>query len=665
MDNEQLPIDLEGIEAPENELSSPELGKSVEELSRNAHIVFSVDKYFNIEYAAVTLRNPVTFIVGRNSTGKSTLLEAIEKLGSDNNLHRAGAFFDKWALENHRSKLGFKFTKASGEELVYISQGKEGIIRTPLMYEIEYPSQLEQNNYPTEKPSKNTLPGGYGSDKWRKSLLETVLIRAERDAELKLSPDAHRLWGKFIRTALNEIDPKDRKPVEQAIETIDKNLSRLMDESTITVRDTLMMLDDFKGASIELTKEPRLEELAEELKLVFHRDDAQEGSRILAEKMGTGAKALALLSIFLTYLVKSAFMNRVVLLIDEPELYLHPHAIRVLNELMLRQRESSLPPSIVAVTHSPVLIKGAKPSSIVRMGRINNLNCSFTIPTHLYNDIDAAFPDGIPESAVDGVFARGVVLVEGAPDRIVFYELGHLIRTNDDHNVLNDEEGVRGTAATLRKPQNIWDYSNLSVIPVGGKNSFQKYAKLYLALGIPVYVIGDADAATQLKSLNKALLGNGYKSIAVGVHSFHLWKGELLKGELEDCYDLEALARRLGVENASTCKDRQCSPTGRLNEEGIAKLLNDNKGKIISCLKNSEGIKQHEVRSMMAELTIKGDKLSNKHVIEKQWDRNVLHAAHEMVREWVEQGSCELLRVANNAVAFLNEAVKKVPKRIP
>jgi putative ATP-dependent endonuclease of OLD family len=150
------------------------------------------------------------------------------------------------------------------------------------------------------------------------------------------------------------------------------------------------------------------------------------------------------------------------LCIEEPEVYLHPHARRVISERLndfIGDRNQ-----VVLTTHSMEFLKsdGAELNVIVARHDRQHGTTSVSVDLKEYAAIL------IYSTANEVFFADKVIVCEGFDDFI-----------------------VRATARELFPKQ--LDANNVSVISVGGKDNISKMVKLVRKLGIECYIMADFD----------------------------------------------------------------------------------------------------------------------------------------------------------------------------
>ena len=197
----------------------------------------------------------------------------------------------------------------------------------------------------------------------------------------------------------------------------------------------------------------------------------KQGSKFLAGNASSGEKEL------LTYLFAIYALNvrDALIVIDEPELHLHPRWQKTLLGLFERLAFETGNQFLLA-THSAVFVS---PSSIEYVSRVYSdkqrsaivrlNNSGLPEPKHLFAIVNSQNNERM-------FFADKVVLVEGISDRIFFESIFNRL-------------GV--TSGTIR---------TCEVISVGGKGFFAPYASLLDACKVPYAVIADRDYLKQIGS---------------------------------------------------------------------------------------------------------------------------------------------------------------------
>lgn len=159
-------------------------------------------------------------------------------------------------------------------------------------------------------------------------------------------------------------------------------------------------------------------------------------------------------------------------LFEEPELYLHPAAQKILFDALSLISGSN---QVVVTTHSPIFFSSTSTNTFVKMKKVHETDKkahSTAICIDLHNNITNKdlFQLICYENNCAAFFANKVVLVEGDSD-IYFYN--HVAKT------LN----------------NNWDFNrkNIPLIKINGKGNVQKYKNFFKSFEIDVHAILDLD----------------------------------------------------------------------------------------------------------------------------------------------------------------------------
>lgn len=203
------------------------------------------------------------------------------------------------------------------------------------------------------------------------------------------------------------------------------------------------------------------------LRIVYSED----GLEFPAEDVGLGVQSAIVVGIFEALRGHRTAAGTV--LIDEPEMFLHPQAQRHFHGILVDLVEQGRT-QVIYSTHSPVFADATRFESLrlIRRppGRSSNL-------THVGSEDRASLSTAKAAAKLlteydtarsEALFANAVLLVEGKSDLIA----------------------IRGTAARMRIDL---DARNLTVMECGGKTSIPFHARLCRALDIPVCALYDDD----------------------------------------------------------------------------------------------------------------------------------------------------------------------------
>lgn len=196
---------------------------------------------------------------------------------------------------------------------------------------------------------------------------------------------------------------------------------------------------------------------------------SKQGSSFRISAASSGEREL-LIYLFAIYALN---VRDALIVVDEPELHLHPRWQKTLLGLFERLAEETGNQFLMA-THSPVFVS---PSSIQYVSRVYTENQRSRLiklgdndlpePKHLFSIVNSQNNERV-------FFADLVVLVEGISDRIFFEALFRNFKLGE------------GTGKVYE------------VISVGGKMLFSQYEKLLIACRVPYLIIADLDYVQQI-----------------------------------------------------------------------------------------------------------------------------------------------------------------------
>lgn len=198
----------------------------------------------------------------------------------------------------------------------------------------------------------------------------------------------------------------------------------------------------------------------------------EQGMVLPAETMGMGIQSALVVAIFDALRQIGEDIGTV--LIEEPEMYLHPQAQRYFYKLLLELAETDRC-QVIYTTHSPVFadltrfegvrLMRREPGSGAAVGSVTDADDRSQLKAARNRlKLRRAFDTATSEA----LFARRVLLVEGTGDRL----------------------GALYVAERLGEDL---DAEDLAVVECGSKSSIPFYAHVCTALGIPFVVLHDED----------------------------------------------------------------------------------------------------------------------------------------------------------------------------
>lgn len=423
-------------------------------------------------------KKKITVLIGPNNSGKSKSLREIrsEILGHQNNYGQeteGSVIFDKivFNLPNRFKDLDDAYLiedhviRTSGGWRVR-EQCNQGLLLGPNGY------QLIPGNMPVYSPSEDWRPQserafdaigcGQSNDEIMKlvgplfvdysGVDDRLLISAGQQARGVMDNEYNAL------SAALDADPDCLSFCKEARELFHRDvvLDGVTSRQSIVPRTS----DDFSGYRGSNDAKKRISALIEAKPL---------------SREGDGLRGFA--SLFLSI----AGSGKPILLIDEPEAFLHPpHALRTGELIARRVMESSEPKQVFIATHSSMLLQGllheaSDDIAVVRLTRVGDKTQARVLENKLIKkQVDRA--DYSP-LYLDGLFSSSVILVESPRDASVY--------------------GALANAAC--------DNFAPIFVPTNGKDRIADLLKFYRAAGVECGAIIDFDIVDDKNKFNKLL----------------------------------------------------------------------------------------------------------------------------------------------------------------
>jgi predicted ATPase len=426
----------------------------------------SVDNFRCFERFALDLSGESRFLIGENAVGKSSLITAIARaVGRERGFQRTD-FLDT----NRAIDIQVTFTGLDGGDLgVFAEAADFGAVPSLTVGVMAvWDSNMEETDVTHGYPTKAWKP----SNRSEREAIDVYWISATRDPSRLLQFGARR---GLLADVLSQVD------LAAAISTAIENIKAASDALASTgdlqsiMRNAGAELGNLLPAvgsqpfGIDSAVSTELE-VMRQLQIMLHY-----GIKNLP--LPNQSSGLAQLTMFAFCLLSIKHQTGSVLLIDEPELSLHPQTQRALLTAL-----NAVPNQYIVATHSPVLLDSADPRKISRLHRDNaEIKEARAIGI---SDAEAAQLARFttPQNA-EAFFARKAILVEGASDKYALQALA------------------------ARKGRNL-NADGVSIVVMEGAGGIDTFLALLGPKGLRVDLAGLCDAAEEAK-WSKALKAHG------------------------------------------------------------------------------------------------------------------------------------------------------------
>jgi len=467
-----------------------------------------IENFRCIQKLSWKLNKGLNVLVGENDAGKTAIVDAIHlALGSVAQEQTSHVIDEDFRWGTKELRITCKFDDLGEDNRRFIEfltyEGDEQ--KTPYLYISMQSEKTENDRWPINtrflcgkpvevKDAKKdgilfSANGGQLEYEAR-SYLRTTYLRPLRDAERELR--ARR--GSRLSILINRLierKPNKKDEIEQSIHKFEEELNKNFSEYTSRDNNPLnhgvvlkqlisLLFDDEKNntnVKLGLSSLQKMKSFLERLDLGF-----TDGDSLI--NRGLGYSNLLFIAAELS-LFDVGFK---LLMIEEPEAHLHPQL-----QLKLAQHLNTLlETQIILTTHSPNLASKFKIETItiVKKGNVFPLNEA------KISDDDKKFLERFLDvTKANLFFARGVLLVEGESEELLFPTIAKLLKKDLTDN-------------------------GISIVKVGSKAAV-RYAKVFLRndgkdeeLGIPVAVVTDRDIVPN--AMKVVHQDTGYKKEDVG-----------------------------------------------------------------------------------------------------------------------------------------------------
>jgi len=388
----------------------------------------------------------IVVLIGQNNTGKSTILDAYEAFASAGGELKISNFY------NENTKIPIEITgfftditaediKTVGKKCVYIDETFGECIK--VMYKWSEDSKngekFEGEKYTFNSESSKFEKGGSGGfDSLLASRIPVPLRIKPTDTPEKIETTITEILTATIKTSIK----KDKSKVAELLEQLEKltndfaaevdgQLKETTDNISLKLKDIFPNYTaQFKPAlgKVEVEKiiangsHIRIKETDKDSLPLSHQGAGMQRSFLWA-----AISALAELGRIKKGTKKIEIDKPRILLIDEPESFLHPPTIRAAREALYKLAELENW-QVMTSTHSPVFIDVSKPhTTIIRVEK----SVSWSIKVISTDKISFEEEERIALSMIrscnpmvnEFFFADKVLLVEGETEHLVYSAL--------------------------------------------------------------------------------------------------------------------------------------------------------------------------------------------------------------------------------------------------
>jgi len=310
----------------------------------------------------------------------------------------------------------------------------------------------------------------------RNELLQSARVPSFRDPQNQMRLSNWTWYGKLMKHLT--AGPEQSAELKEALESVRAIGDRIFDGvKTEIVQSALDVA--FPGTELHFQFNPDSQVDLYKSCLIY----VDDGFKSLLTEKGSGIQSATIIGLFNYYTQYVNTVTSALLCLEEPEIYLHPHARRVISD-RLDEFLSGTRNQVILTTHSSEFIRSIQADLHVILVRKEEEGTS----ARLVNLRE--FKDLLIESKQSELFfADKVIVCEGFDDFIL------------------------RVAAKELFPKKL-DEQNVSIVSVGGKDNLTRLVKLVLKLGIDCFVFADFDFLLRDRGEERKRYGDDVKAHA-------------------------------------------------------------------------------------------------------------------------------------------------------
>ena len=379
---------------------------------------------------------PLTVIVGPNNSGKSRALRDIESLatgskkthlvvtGLQHSLPRSGKeLLDAYKVESHTDESNNVFLRSLSSTMTTQHNIHVGH---------EWETTLEGFLSTQDANSRATFAAWFGN------MFVSMFSTEDRLRLIKECDSAVRGTTENLLQAFYKEGIAAEKSVRAIVgEAFQKDIR--LDFSSLR-RILLRIGDDLSSAPVDAREAFDYYEMVDKL------DDQGDGIR-------------SFVATVLTLLVG----RRPVLLLDEPEAFLHPPQAFRLGEVLAQQTGTDR--QVIVATHSSELLRGIlsrrRDVIIIRVNRTGNTSAIKVLPS---DGVASFSSDPLLSSTriLDGLFYKGAIIVEADADSVFYQRIGRYLVDADSYHVAHAHN--KQTVAKVLGPYRSLDVQYAAIV---------------------------------------------------------------------------------------------------------------------------------------------------------------------------------------------------------
>lgn len=378
-------------------------------------------------HTQLTLRN-LTVLVGENNEGKSSLLKMLERFmlipaisfAEDRTLSEED--FEFWYPANDARHKARRFTirvKFSDGRIARRFGGTKNTV-LPLRFAVNSTGNFRLN-IGAPKKNEDHDPKAVKLFTQLQEQVELILLPPVRDAKTstfaeKVTHGVKQDLKRRMSHSQQAGAPKEYRLAKDAISKIEEIVK--MHSGELARSNDSPLASMLKSSEVRVELFPKdIYSLIEKSMFIYLSTGNHDELKVLPNEVGNGLQSLIDINLTVESILNSSGDKSVIVIIEEPEAFLHPSAQRQFMQFLRRALVNKVQ-SAILTTHSPIILDESKYEDIVLVR-----NQKHYAPLAVPADQASINTSLMTTSSSEIFFARTIVLLEGEGDKAFFNTL--------------------------------------------------------------------------------------------------------------------------------------------------------------------------------------------------------------------------------------------------
>lgn len=294
------------------------------------------------------------------------------------------------------------------------------------------------------------------------SFITSAIIPTERNLKNELVVNNYSWYGKLIKNIWQNMSHENNTLLGEHNEKLTNVTNSIFEGLTNELGQSVKDAIPYNKLEFKLIQDTETD-YYKGIKILL-----DDGYYSLLDDKGSGIKSLMIIELFKLYCKKYHTFSSC-LIVEEPEIFLHPQARSVLSKKIDQFLVGNSNQTIIT-THSEQFLSNFDIKQLTFISKENGESKKYKILDRDFTEKEFQKINIITKTEnAEMFFADTVILVEGG------------------------EKYIIKKLFEIYKDELFLDYKNVSIIKVGGKSFFSIYKKMLEKLGKKVYIIGDYD----------------------------------------------------------------------------------------------------------------------------------------------------------------------------